>query len=105
MTQGSRGARSGTPPTPTNAAQLPSHGAAPLSYVVGWSRFEVTRRTNARLAKAGDRPDLGALPNLAWALAGGGGEPDYDQGFRYGVDLLIAGLERRLPGRHRPPGL
>jgi len=35
-------------------------------------------------------------PNLAWALAAG--EPDPDAAFRYGLDLLLAGLEQRLVG-------
>ena len=36
-----------------------------------------------------DNDDL----NIAWALAG---QPDPEGGFDYGLDLLIAGLERRL---------
>ena len=78
------------------AEALHAYGVA-LSYIVGWSRFEVTRRANAALAPSGDLPDFSALPNLAWALAAGAEQPGYDEGFRYGVDLLIAGLERRLP--------
>jgi TetR/AcrR family tetracycline transcriptional repressor len=67
-----------------------------LSFVVGWSRFEVTRRANEGLEPAAPSPDLKTLPNLVWAVAGGGAQPGYDEGFRYGVDLLIAGLEHRL---------
>ncbi|CAN5514005.1 tetracycline resistance transcriptional repressor TetR(A) [soil metagenome] len=72
---------------------LNAYGVA-LSFVVGWSRFEVARKANAHLPP----PAASAvthLPNLAWALSAGG-RPDDDDGFRYGVDLLIAGLEQRL---------
>jgi TetR/AcrR family tetracycline transcriptional repressor len=74
---------------------LHAYGAA-LAFVVGWSRFEVTRRANATRAQTQPAPDLSALPNLAWCLAASGLEPDYDRGFEYGVELLIAGLEQRL---------
>lgn len=77
------------------AEALHAYGVA-LSFVVGWSRFEVTRRANERLAAPDGGLDLKALPNLAWAVTGGGEQPGYDEGFRYGVDLLIAGLEQRL---------
>jgi len=80
----------GLPP----AGAMHAYGAA-LSFVVGWSRFEVTRRANAARTPA-VVPHLEALPNLAWALAGGGVTPGYDEGFQYGIDLLIAGLEQRL---------
>jgi TetR/AcrR family tetracycline transcriptional repressor len=71
--------------------------AAALSFIVGWSRFEVSRRANEALAAATEAPDLKNLPNLTWAMAGAAEAPGYDDGFRYGVDLLIAGLEQRLP--------
>lgn len=77
------------------AEAVHAYGVA-LSFIVGWSRFEVTRRANEGLASTHDTPDFTALPNLAWAAAGGGEQPGYDAGFRYGVDLLIAGLEQRL---------
>jgi AcrR family transcriptional regulator len=78
------------------AEALHAYGAA-LSFIVGWSRLEVTRRANEVAASgAGDVPDLAAFPNLAWAVMGGGSQPGYDEGFRYGVDLLLAGLEQRL---------
>lgn len=69
--------------------------SAALSYVVGWARFEVTRRASD--ASAGADPPLPpaeALPNLAWALSSGA--PDMERGFDYGVDLLIAGVEQRI---------
>lgn len=73
-----------------------------LSFVVGWSRFEVTRKANAGLAQAANAPSPAALPNLSWAFAGGRGRPfDDDEGFRYGVDLLIAGLEQRIASLRR----
>ena len=75
---------------------LHAYGVA-LAFIVGWSRFEVTRRANAMRASTTEAPDLAALPNLAWCLAGGRTEYDEDEGFRYGVDLLIAGLEQCLP--------
>jgi len=74
---------------------LHAYGAA-LSFIVGWSRFEVTRRANARLPWTSETPTLAKSSNLAWAIAEVDGEPDYDEGFRYGVELLISGLERRL---------
>jgi len=83
---------------------LHAYGVA-LAFVVGWARFEVTRRANAMLAPTDGGPDLSLLPNLAWCLAGRGTEPDYDEGFKYGVDLLIAGLEQRLSsGAPSPSG-
>ncbi|HEY2709565.1 MAG TPA: TetR/AcrR family transcriptional regulator C-terminal domain-containing protein [Caulobacteraceae bacterium] len=77
------------------AEALHAYGVA-LSFIVGWSRFEVTRRANEAMATPAEVPDFHALPNLAWAVAGGGAQPGYDDGFRYGIDLLIAGLEQRL---------
>ena len=77
------------------AEALHAYGAA-LSFIVGWSRFEVTRRANARLPRSSGATPLAKLTNLAWAMAGSAGDDDYDEGFRYGVELLIAGLERRL---------
>lgn len=74
---------------------LHAYGVA-LAFIVGWSRFEVTRRANAALVQTAPALDLGGLPNVAWALAGSGLEPDYEGGFEYGVELLIEGLERRL---------
>jgi TetR/AcrR family tetracycline transcriptional repressor len=77
--------------------------AAALSFIVGWARFEVTRRANAEIVQTAPAPDLGALPNLAWVVAASGLQPDYDRGFEYGVGLLIAGLEQRLSAtRGRP---
>jgi TetR/AcrR family transcriptional regulator, tetracycline repressor protein len=78
---------------------LPAYGAA-LAYIVGWSRFEVTRRANAELAPSSPVPDLERLPNVAWALSGGV-DPDYDRGFEYGIGLLIGGLEARLSSARR----
>jgi TetR/AcrR family tetracycline transcriptional repressor len=68
---------------------LHAYGVA-LSFIVGWARFEVTRQAN-RAAAA--QPPAGLFPNIAWALAS---QPDPEGGFDYGLDLLIAGLERRL---------
>jgi TetR/AcrR family transcriptional regulator, tetracycline repressor protein len=73
---------------------LHAYGAA-LAFIVGWSRFEVTRRANDVLGPTAPAPDLGSLPNLAWALAGGV-DTDYDRGFDYGIGLLLEGLEQRL---------
>ena len=77
------------------AEAMHAYGAA-LSFVVGWSRFEVTRRASASAGDADPPANIEALPNLTWALAGGGVNPGGDERFRYGVELLIAGLERRL---------
>ena len=68
---------------------LMAYGVA-LSFIVGWARFEATRRAQAKPAEALPAPS----PNLAWALAGGLSDPE--AGFEFGLDLLIAGLERRL---------
>ncbi|MBS0489245.1 TetR/AcrR family transcriptional regulator C-terminal domain-containing protein [Phenylobacterium sp. NIBR 498073] len=76
---------------PTDA--IAAYGTA-LSYVVGWSRFEVTRRANEAQGVRPSPPASEQQPNLAWALQGG--PPDIDTGFEFGVDLLIAGLEQRL---------
>ena len=71
---------------------LHAYGVA-LSFIVGWSRFEVTRRANT----LGDapRPPADLFPNIAWALAGAG-KLNVEAGFDFGLDLLIGGLERRL---------
>lgn len=66
-----------------------AYGVA-LSFIVGWARFEATRRAQAKPAEALPA----SLPNLAWALAGGAAAPEAS--FEFGLDLLIAGLERRL---------
>lgn len=73
---------------PANEA-LHAYGVA-LSFIVGWARFEVTRRANQTSAA---QPPADLFPNIAWALAG---RAEPDGGFDYGLDLLIAGLERRL---------
>lgn len=73
-----------------------AYGTA-LSFVVGWARFEVTRRANEAARGQAAAPSLELQPNLAWALQGG--PPDIEAGFEFGVDLLIAGLERRLAER------
>ena len=78
-------------------AGLPAHEAlhaysVALSFVVGWSRFEVTRSANAAQAAS---PPADLFPNIAWALAAAD-KADPDDGFDFGVDLLIGGLERRL---------
>lgn len=78
------------------ADAIAAYGAA-LSYVVGWSRFEVTRRTNEARGVRPAPPPAALQPNLAWALQNG--PPDIDAGFEFGVDLLICGLERRLAER------
>lgn len=74
--------------------------SAALSFIVGWSRFEVTRRENSALTppphSPSEPPDLTAMPNLVWALSSGYIDTDYDAGFTYGVELLLAGLEARL---------
>jgi TetR/AcrR family tetracycline transcriptional repressor len=80
--------RAGLPPREA----LHAYGAA-LSFVVGWSRFEVTRRANAAQAPT---PPADLFPNIAWALTEGGGKPDPDEGFDFAVDLMVAGLEGRL---------
>lgn len=74
-----------------------AYGAA-LAYVVGWARFEVTRRENdARWTTEGiPLPPTDIPPNIAWAITGGAAAPDVDAGFRFGLDLMINGLERRL---------
>lgn len=75
---------------PANEA-LHAYGAA-LSFIVGWCRFEVTRRAAADL---GSPPtNVEALPNIAWALSGVEAAPG--QSFQYGIDLLLAGLSQRL---------
>jgi TetR/AcrR family transcriptional regulator, tetracycline repressor protein len=79
---------------------LHAYGAA-LAYIVGWSRFEVTRRANREFVATTSASDLGSLPNVTWALGGGGIDPDYDRGFEYGIGLLLAGLEQRLPAPPR----
>lgn len=68
---------------------LHAYGVA-LSFIVGWARFEVTRRANQASTAA---PPADLFPNIAWALAG---QADPNGGFDYGLDLLVAGLERRL---------
>lgn len=68
---------------------LHAYGVA-LSFIVGWARFEVTRRANPAGAAA---PPADLFPNIAWALAG---QQKPENGFDYGLDLLVAGLERRL---------
>jgi len=74
------------------AEALHAYGVA-LSFVVGWARFEVTRRRNVETVA----PAPADLPsNLAWALADG--PPDVEAGFDFGVDLLLDGLALRLPG-------
>ena len=78
------------------AAEAMQAYAAALSFIVGWAQFEVTQRANEGQKPPGDSPDFSALPNLAWALTSGDSQSGYDHGFRYGVDLLIAGLEQRL---------
>jgi TetR/AcrR family tetracycline transcriptional repressor len=72
---------------------LSAYGAA-LAFIVGWCRFEVTRRANPSPPAA--PPDLAGLPNLAWSLSASP-EADPDAGFNYGLDLLLTGLEHRLP--------
>lgn len=72
-----------------------AYGAA-LAYIVGWARFEVTRRADARATPAAPPAPAEPFPNLAWAAAAG--PPNLDEGFRFGVELLIAGVERRLAG-------
>ena len=75
--------------------------AVALSFIVGWARFEVTQRASEGQTPTGESPDFSALPNLAWALTSGESQSGYDNGFKYGVDLLIAGLEQRLPAGPR----
>lgn len=75
----------------TGTEALQAYGVA-LSFIVGWARFEVVRRAQPA-GRAGALP-AAPPPNLAWALAGGPVDPE--AGFDFGVDLLIAGLERRL---------
>ena len=75
--------------------------AAALSFIVGWSRFEVTRRADESLATSGSAPDLAHLPNIAWALAATRSDTAYDEGFNYGLDMLLAGVERRLGSAER----
>jgi TetR/AcrR family tetracycline transcriptional repressor len=70
-----------------------AYGTA-LSFVVGWARFEVTRRANEARGARPAPPSPTLQPNLAWALQHG--PPDIDAGFAFGVDLLISGLEQRL---------
>lgn len=71
---------------------LMAYGVA-LSFIVGWARFEATRRAQTTPADTPPTP----MPNLAWALADGPVDPE--AGFEFGLDLLIAGLERRLADR------
>lgn len=71
---------------------LHAYGVA-LSFVVGWSRFEVTRRANTATDAAPPPADL--FPNITWALLEAG-RPDVEAGFDFGLGLLIGGLERRL---------
>jgi len=70
---------------------LQAYGVA-LSFVVGWARFEVTRRGSAPSAQPFSPPPE-IFPNLAWAMSGG--TPDLEAGFDFGIDLLLDGLERR----------
>ncbi|HEX4196541.1 MAG TPA: TetR/AcrR family transcriptional regulator C-terminal domain-containing protein [Caulobacteraceae bacterium] len=77
------------------AEALHVYGAA-LAFVVGWARFEVTRRAIQKRHPVIAPPLPEMQPNLAWAVAAAGMDPAYDEGFRYGVDLLMAGLEQRL---------
>ena len=72
---------------------LHAYGAA-LSFIVGWARFEATRR--AQPPERATATLAAPPPNLAWALAEGSVDPE--TGFDFGLDLLIAGLERRLDG-------
>lgn len=85
--------RAGLPP----AEAFHAYGAA-LSFVVGWARFEVTRRASAeRLAEATPKfPPAEIFPNIAWLAAGDAEFDDIDAGFRFGVELLIAGVEQRI---------
>ena len=73
------------------ADALQAYGVA-LSFVVGWARFEVTRRGSAPSAERFSPPPE-IFPNLAWAM--GGGMPDLEAGFDFGIGLLLDGLERR----------
>lgn len=69
---------------------LQAYGVA-LAFIVGWARFEVTRRGTTA---ASHPPPAALYPNLAWALSDG--SADAEAGFDFGLDLLIGGLERRL---------
>lgn len=75
----------------SGADALQAYGVG-LSFVVGWARFEATRRSQT--APAGAAPPPEHYPNIAWALADG--PVDVDAGFEFGLDLLLAGLEQRL---------
>jgi TetR/AcrR family tetracycline transcriptional repressor len=77
------------------AEALHAYGAA-LAFVVGWARFEVTRRAIQKRHPIITPPSPEMQPNLAWAIAAAGMDPAYDEGFSYGVDLLMAGLDQRL---------